>query len=170
MIIELGILFTIIILILIAIKWIKVYNYFRSLHDKVKRELANISIVIKQRQTMYQALARVTSNYTSHESDTQVNTATSRSVSSGMLDLTVEAYPDLKASEVQKSLMGKDSISSIESRIRSHTELHNITAQQYNMHLHRFPTNIVGKFHNFIELEYVSFGENTYNDIKIGEK
>ena len=119
---------------------------------------------------MYQALARVTSNYTTHESDTQVNTATNRSGKVGMLDLTVEAYPDLKASEVHKSLMGKDSISSIESRIRSHTDLHNIAVQQYNMHLHRFPTNIVGKFHNFIELKYVTFGENEYNNINIGEK
>ena len=147
--------------------WIKVYNHFKSLSVQIKRHLAEINVVLKQRILMYKALSDVASNYSEHEFDTQRDITDLRGNKADGIDVTFERYPNLKASEIHKSIVGKDSISNIEERIRQRIKNHNVAVQLYNVMVCKFPTNIIARIHRFESLAYFSFDDTEYDSIPV---
>jgi len=123
---------------------------------------------------IYNGLSAVVSNYSGHEFKTQRDVIKERNTTgdgsgSGLINAVYENYPNLKAEGIHQSIMGKDSISDIETRIRETIQKHNVTVQRYNSMLHKFPTSIIGHYHNLNELDYFSFDNVTYDNIDVFE-
>ena len=82
------------------------------------------------------------------------------------LNVIVEQYPDLKASELYVNL--QSSIESCENLIANARRTFNEKAKDYNQYLRRFPNNIVAKFGNFEKMPYFQASEGAQDapDVK----
>ena len=175
----LGILITVgIIVIIIAIvlfiasKWLKTYNTFKTLYVGEKHAMVEIKVALKQRVQIYNNLAQVIRNYSGHEHDTFLDTAKERGgIKDGSgLSVLFERYPELKANDMHETLMGNDSITEVEARVKNAIDKHNNGVNYYNTKLKTFPTSIVGNFYNFTELDYFSFDNAEYEELSMFEE
>jgi hypothetical protein len=64
----------------------------------------------------------------------------------------------LKAEALHKSILGKGSISKMESKLSKFRLEYNRVAQKYNKRVQIFPRNIVALFHGFKQLPYLTLG------------
>ena len=82
------------------------------------------------------------------------------------LNVIVEQYPDLKASELYVNL--QSSIESCENLIANARRSFNEKAQDFNQYLRRFPNNIVAGFGNFDKIPYFQASEGAQDapDVK----
>jgi len=69
-----------------------------------------------------------------------------------------EKYPKLKADKLHKSIMGRGSISKMESILRDFRLAYNRVVQKYNERVSIFPRNVVAWVHRFKQLDYLSLG------------
>ncbi len=176
--------------VLIIIKsWISIYNKFIYWKTKAERTFADIDVVMQQRFDMINALAEVAKKYSIHEYKTIKDTIEARSRWTKDKDLNTkvkkvqeaenetnlfkiqavfERYPRVKADRLYRSLMGRGSISKIESRLRYARLDYNRSVQRYNERLLRFPRKIVASAHGFKKLNYLEFaGQESYKPKEI---
>lgn len=162
---------------IITIKsWITTYNKFIYWVTKVERTFSDIDVVMQQRVDMVNSLAQVAKKYSIHEYKTIKDTIEARSRWTKDADLNsriktaqevennfikiqavFERYPNVKADELYRSLMGRGNISKIESRLRHARLGYNRAVQGYNERLRRFPRRIVASAHGFKKLDYLEF-------------
>ena len=71
--------------------------------------------------------------------------------------LTVEAYPELRTSEIVRELTS--SIRSLETELARHRYTYNNIVQEFNTKIDTVPSNLVAKIFGFDKLEYLEFGE-----------
>ena len=180
-----GLLILAIILFSLTKGWINIYNKFQYWINRAKRKFADIDVLMQQRIDMLPALAQVVKKYDIHEykvlkdviearskwtKDASVNekAQTINDIDNAFLKIQAvfEKYPQLKASELHKSVMGHGNISHMESKLRKFRLGYNRVVQKYNERLHRFPRNIVAWIHGFKEFDYLSLG----NEINQGKQ
>ena len=146
------------------------YLLFQTLRNREKQELAHIKLLLTQRLHLIKELATVTTDYKDHEYKTQHDVATARSKVGGSgINIVIEQPPKLEASELHKSLMGKDNISDIEQRIKDGIQTHNYTVLQHNRLLTTIMGLIVARKHNFTTLDLYTFDGINYDGIKVFE-
>lgn len=155
--------------VLILTKWIMIYNEFKTLAVTKNRQHAGIQVLLKQRILMYNSLGKTVTSYNKHEYGTQVDTIKQRGngLGGGFINAVVESYPKLESSDLHGSVLGEDSITDIEKRIRDDVTRHNWTCQQFNSMLNKFPTSVIGNYHKFEALEYFSFDNVAYDNVDI---
>ncbi len=165
--------------------WIVIYNKFQYWINRAKRKFADIDVLMQQRIDMLPALAQVIKKYDIHEykalkdviearsrwtKDASLNekAQTFKEVDNAFLKIQAvfERYPKLKADALHKSIMGRGSISRMESKLRNFRLAYNRVVQKYNERVNIFPRNIVAWVHRFKELEYLSLG----NQINQGDQ
>ena len=171
--ITVGIIVIIIVVVLsIASKWLKTYNSFKTMFEGEKNAMVEIKVALKQRVQIYNNLAQVIQNYSGHEHDTILDTIKERGgIKDGSgLSVLFEKYPELKANNMHETLMGNDSITEVETRVRNAIDKHNNGVNYYNTKVNTFPTNIVGNFYNFTELDYFSFDNAEYEELSMFEE
>lgn len=173
----LCVLFTIVFLIVTANIWIKIYNKLQYWYTRAQRHFADILIVLQQRYDNILALAQIADEYRVHEYATFKKVIEARSRWSG--DLTedterisdieynyskihalLEQYPELKANDLYKTIMGTDN--TLENRIRQFRVSFNYDAQRYNEITRIFPHNIIASVHNFREMYYLKLPPKLY--------
>ena len=77
------------------------------------------------------------------------------------LNVIVERYPDLKASELYLNL--QSSIESCENTIANARRNFNEKAKDFNQYLRRFPNNVIAGFGDFEKMPYFEASEGAQN-------
>ncbi len=164
---------------LIVFYVITIYNRFQSLYNGAEATLSQIQVALKKRLDMLEQLIENIRSYARFEKETLENITKMRSALSsreikdinkighesskllGNIMLTVEAYPDLKTSEVVKDLT--KAIKNVESELARHRYTYNNIVQEINTKVDTFPSNAIAGMFNFSKLDYLEFGEKVEN-------
>ena len=188
-----------VVLIYLAVEWIKIYNKFVYWKTRADRAFNDIDIVMQQRIDMLPALAQVAKKYSIHEYKTIENSIEARSrwmrehpnasaekksaaaqeIENNFIKIQAvfERYPKVKADKLYLTLMGSHgSITRVERKLRQFRLHYNKIAQDYNERVKRFPRSIVAKVHGFKSINYLTMGNEinqgpheAYNSKKLFE-
>lgn len=159
-----GIVFAVIavILIIAIVSWyIKTYNVFVALKNKVEEAWATIDVFLKKRYDLIPNLVETVKGYAKHESETLRSVIEARNIgmsannpqaamaaANGMsnslktfLQAVSEDYPDLKANANFLDLQNQ--LKSLEAELESARRYYNGVVKQFNTKRERFPDKIV---------------------------
>lgn len=154
------------IIAVIAIWLIAIYNGLVSLKNNRENAFADIDVQLKQRHDLIPQLLGAVKGYMEHERGTleAVTQARQKAVSaSGInekiraeqdltsalqgLNVQVEAYPDLKAS--QNFMQLQTEISDIENKLAAVRRFFNAATKELNIAVQKFPNNLVAGMFGF---------------------
>lgn len=159
----------IIILIIVGVLLLIVFGIYNSLvrlRNRVKNSWSQIDVQLKKRYDLVPNLIETVKGYMKHEKETftkitqlrsqamsatdmtmkaKANNELSRALSG--LNIAVENYPDLKAS--QNFLMLQEELAGIENKIAYARQFYNDSVMLYNNKIEMFPSNIFAGMFNF---------------------
>lgn len=154
------------VVILLVIYFISLYNRLVKYRNTRENAFADIDVQLKQRHDLIPQLVETVRGYMKHESDTliKVTQARNEALSAQSIDqkidaenklsaalsglkVTLEAYPDLKAS--QNFLQLQDEISDVENKLAAVRRYFNSATKEYNNAVETFPANIVSGMFGF---------------------
>ena len=143
-----------------------------SLDEMCKNALSQIEVQLNSRFDAVVALAKTAAQYAKHESETIIQTieargghtsaATPAGINAqsdllgqmlGRLNVVVEQYPELKASELY--LNAQEGQKEYEENVRVSRMVYNDTATKMNRLVRQWPSSIVASFLHFDEKEYL---------------
>jgi LemA protein len=155
--------FIIVILVLavIIVFWlISLYNRLVRLRNNRENAFADIDVQLRQRHDLIPQLVESVKGYMKHESTvlTDITNARANAMKAGTIDekivaenqlsgalrglqVAVEAYPDLKASQNFMQLQGE--ISDVENKLAASRRYFNSATKEYNVAVEVFPSNII---------------------------
>ena len=152
----------VVILVISIISWyIKTYNLFVALKNKVEEAWATIDVFLKKRYDLIPNLVETVKGYAKHESETLRSVIEARNIgvaannpqaamaaANGMsnslktfLQAVSEDYPDLKANANFLDLQNQ--LKSLEAELESARRYYNGVVKQFNTKRERFPDKIV---------------------------
>ncbi|MCX6302069.1 MAG: LemA family protein [Bacteroidia bacterium] len=154
-------------LIVLFVMWaISLYNRLVKLRNNREQAFADVDVQLKQRHDLIPQLVESVRGYMQHErgvlteiTEARANAMKATSINekiqaetrlSSALDglkVSVEAYPDLKAS--QNFLDLQNEISDIENKIAAARRFFNSATKELNVATEVFPSNIVATLFNF---------------------
>lgn len=156
---------------LLVVWGISTYNRLIQSKEMVKNAMGQIAAQVESRWDALSSLIDATKKYSKHESEVLENITKQRSginpssnvsdveADSAMfqdainrLNVVVENYPDLKASNIYENTM--DKIDSYENNVRNSRMIFNDTVTKYNRGILVFPASLLAKMFNFHEEEY----------------
>jgi LemA protein len=148
----------------------RLYNGLRQHAEGVKRAQSNLVGELRKRATLVNQLIDVCKGYGDHEKLTHLTVsapvggeadpaglarATSQAMSS--LNLVVDRFPELKANETYKMLMGQMHV--IEDSLQDKREALNLAVEAYNRYRGTFPAVLIAGQLGFPEAAYFSTDE-----------
>lgn len=159
-------------IIVILVVWgIGAYNNFVRSKEMVSNAMAQIATQVESRWDALTNLISATKQYQTHEHDTLTKIVESRSNVSRnssvsdvekddaafnralrSIDVVVEQYPNLKASDVYQSTM--NSVNTYENNVRQSRMVFNDTVTKYNRLIKTFPNSVIAGFTGFTPEEY----------------
>ncbi len=161
----------------LAIWGVSTYNRLIQSKEMVKNAMGQIATQIESRWDALSSLIDATKQYSKHESEVLENITKQRSGISPTsnpsdveadsdifqdvitkLNVVVENYPDLKASNIYENTM--DKIDSYENNVRNSRMIFNDTVTRYNRSILVFPASLIAKMFNFEEEEYFKSTES----------
>ena len=179
-------LLTVLILIaLILIICFSIYNSLIRVKNKVKNARSQIDVQLKKRYDLVPNLIQTVKGYMKHEktvleditkmrskaidtkdisSEMKINDKMSKAIS-GILNVAVENYPDLKASK--NFLMLQEELSGIENKIAYSRQYYNDAVMDYNNRIEMFPTNVFANLLNFKEEKFLETPAEQKKNIKV---
>ena len=168
-------------LIIIILLAVIVIGYFISaqrslvnLDELCKNALSQIEVQLNSRFDAVVALAKAAAQYAKHESETILETIQARGGNSGVaantpaainaqtdllsqmmgkLNVVVERYPELKASELYKET--QEGMKQYEEHVRMSRMIYNDTATKMNRMVRQWPSSIVASMLHFDQKEYL---------------
>lgn len=163
----------------VALVWfILTFNRFQVLKNGAVTGLGQIAVALKKRFDLISQLVDAVKAYAAFERGVFEKVTELRSIlqrpettkslsqanqdSRSLLDriaLTIESYPDLKASENVTRLM--TAITDVEDEIARLRYTYNNIVQDYNTRRDTFPSRIVARLSHFTALEYLQFEETS---------
>lgn len=172
-------------IVIIAGYFISIYNGLVVLKNNIKKSLANIDVLLKQRADELPKLVASVKGYMKHESKllTELTKARTQFMSaktlpqkaaadnmiSGALKslfAVAENYPNLKANENFLQLQGR--ISGIENELADRREFYNDSVNTFNIRIQSFPDMIVAGWLGYREPEPMfKASEGEKKDVKI---
>ena len=178
-------------IIAIIVLWIiALYNGLIKLNNRVKEAWSDIDVQLKRRHDLIPNLIASVKGYMKHEKtllenvtkartaamtaqESGDNTALAEAESTlggmlGKLQIAVEAYPDLKASNNVSALM--DELSDTENKIQASRRFYNGMVRDFNIKIESIPNNIIAgtlgfKKYDFFEVEDASERKNVKVDL-----
>ncbi len=160
---------TIIILVIaavIAIWLVSLYNKLIKLRNNRENSFADIDVQLRQRHDLIPQLVDAVKGYMKHESTVLTDVTNARAnalkatgisdkiaaenqLSSALrgLQVAVEAYPDLKASQNFMNL--QEEISDVENKLAAARRFFNSATKEYNNAVEVFPSNIIAGTFDF---------------------
>lgn len=164
------------IIVVFAIMLATSYNGLVSLNENVDGAWAQVENQLKRRADLIPSLLETVKGYASHEKEVieKISEARTRysgastpeeyeeaeaGLSSAMksLNIIVENYPDLKASENFRDFQAE--LSGTENRISTERMRYNEVVREYNKKIKRFPTKIIAGIFNFDQKQYFEINE-----------
>ncbi|MEX2350080.1 MAG: LemA family protein [Flavobacteriaceae bacterium] len=177
-----GILIFIGILVLLVIWVISIYNTLVSLRNHRENAFADIDVQLKQRHDLIPQLIGAVKGYMEHERGTleAVTNARTKAISAtGInekiaaeqeltsairgLNIQVEAYPDLKAS--QNFLQLQNEISDVENKLAAVRRFFNAATKELNIAVQKFPNTIFAGMFGFKTEPMFDLGEAQRADL-----
>ena len=168
-------------LIIIIVLAVIVIGYFIStqrslvnLDELCKNALSQIEVQLNSRFDAVVALAKAAAQYAKHESETILETIQARGGNSGVaantpaainaqtdllsqmmgkMNVVVERYPELKASDLYKET--QEGMKQYEENVRMSRMIYNDTATKMNRMVRQWPSSIVASMLHFDQKEYL---------------
>lgn len=173
---DIGVIILLSLVGIVVLYFIATYNRFVSLSNKAHNAFSNIDVMLKKRYDLIPNLVSAVKGYMKHEQETleKLTALRSQAMQSdkseekkidlnnkisqalGQVMVSMEAYPDLKASNNIMHL--QRSLTEIEEQLSASRRSYNMTVTQYNNALQMFPSNIIG---NMLSYENKTFFEAT---------
>ena len=169
------------VLIILIVLAVIVFGYFIStqrslvnLDELCKNALSQIEVQLNSRFDAVIALAKAAAQYASHESETIIQTIQARGGNGNApagtpaainqqsdllgqmmsrLNVVVEQYPDLKASDLYRE--AQEGMKQYEENVRMSRMIYNDTATKMNRMVRQWPSSIVAGMLNFGQKEYL---------------
>ncbi|MFU8787100.1 MAG: LemA family protein [Candidatus Izemoplasmataceae bacterium] len=170
--------------ILIIAFLIKNYNILVTLRNKVRNSWSQIDVQLKRRFDMIPNLVETVKGYAKHESGiftafAEARTMYTKSAQTGdvaqaakaeqglagalsRLVMVQEQYPELKANENFKELMGQ--LKDTEDKISYSRQFYNDTVMKLNTKIEMFPTNIVAGMFGFKQEPFFQIEDATQRE------
>lgn len=157
-----------IILAIILIFYVTTYNKFIRLENAVAEANSGIDIALLKRFDLISNLVETVRGYSKYESELLENITLIRSninthpeIADALIDkvktsinMTVEAYPTLKASDQYLNL--QKNLSNVEEHLQASRRLFNMNVKNYNNLVQTFPSSFIANVHNFEVFESFS--------------
>jgi LemA protein len=154
------------IIVLVIIIAISMYNRLVKLRNNREQAFADVDVQLKQRHDMIPQLVDTVRGYMGHErgvlteiTEARANAMRATTINEKIvaenrlttaldgLRISVEAYPDLKAS--QNFLDLQNEISDVENKIAAARRFFNSATKELNVSTETFPSNIIASMFNF---------------------
>jgi len=177
----------VVILVIVVFYTISIYNRLVALRHNVTEAWANIDVLLKQRHDELPQLIESCKQYMTHEKDTidavtKGREQSDRARATGdtaaigkseavlgtaltQLFARAEAYPDLKAVETFKNLMGR--ISVLQGSISDRREYFNDSVNLYNIRIEQFPDVMMARMGGFTPKELFKVPESDKEDVDV---
>lgn len=178
---PLYILIIIIIVILILISWyISISNQLNRCIVKIDESLSGIDVALTKRYDVLTKMIDVVKSYDKHEKETLFEVIKLRDNMSikerndanqamnenfKKINMVVENYPELKASENYKVL--QQSIVDVEEHLQAARRIYNANVSTYNQLLVSFPTSSIAKNKGMTKRDFFEADEEKRQDVKI---
>jgi len=152
--------------VLILLLFISTYNKLVKLRNNREQSFADIDVQLKQRHDLIPQLVDSVKGYMKHESEvlTRVTDARSHAMNANSIDdkiaaenqlsqalsglqISVEAYPDLKANQNFMNL--QEEISDVENKLAAARRFFNSATKEYNNAAEVFPSNLIAGMFGF---------------------
>lgn len=164
------------IILLLVLMLISLYNRLVRLRNNRQQAFADVDVHLKQRHDLIPQLVESVKGYMGHERGvlTAITEARSNAIKANTINdkieaenrlttaleglkVSVEAYPDLKASQNFMELQGE--ISDIENKIAAARRFFNSATRELNVATEVFPSNIIAGMFNFKREPMFELGE-----------
>lgn len=171
---ETWIIIGVIVLAILYNIWL--YNSLVKLEQNRENAFADIDVQLKQRQDLIPQLVNTVKGYMDHEQKVlqDVTEARNQARQAGNLEervegerkldgalrnlqVQVEAYPDLKASQNFQKL--QDEIADIENKVAASRRYFNSATKELNTAIYRFPSNMIAGMFGFHDKPMFDVGE-----------
>lgn len=178
---PLYILIAVAVIILIFIIWyISTSNKLNRAVVKIDEALSGIDVALTKRYDVLTKMIDVVKTYAKHEKETlfeviklrdnmsikEMNDA-NRAMDENFrkINVVVENYPELKASENYKML--QQSIIDVEEHLQAARRLYNSNVSLYNQLLVSFPTNTIAKNKDMVKKDFFEADEVAKENVKV---
>jgi LemA protein len=160
------VLFFLAIIVLVILMIVSLYNRLVRLRNNREQAFADVDVQLKQRHDLIPQLVDSVKGYMGHErgvltavTDARTNAMKATSINEKIdaenklttalegLKVSVEAYPDLKAS--QNFLELQNEISDVENKIAAARRFFNSATKELNVATELFPSNLIATLFNF---------------------
>jgi LemA protein len=134
-------------------QWAQVETQYQRRYDLIPNLVNAVKGMMKQEQTVFQAIADARTKYGSAQTvDAKAAAAGEVETALGRLIAIMENYPDLKSSQTVINLM--DELAGTENRISVERRRYNDLVRDYNTQIKTFPTNMLAGMFGFSEKAY----------------
>jgi LemA protein len=164
------------IVVILALFVMSTYNGLVRLRNNRENAFADIDVQLKQRHDLIPQLVEAVKGYMKHEGDTLIKLTQARSAAISAKDInqkieaenqlssalnglrvSVEAYPDLKASKNFMQL--QEEMADIENKLAAVRRYFNSATKEYNNAAETFPANLIAGMFNFKREKMFDVGE-----------
>lgn len=168
------------VIVILAICYICILNKLNKASIKVNESLSGIDVALTKRHDVIESMVEVVKGYAKHEKEVMFTTIEIRKnmplsekikVNKVMdknlnnVNIAVEKYPELKASENFKEL--QKTIADAEEHLQAARRCYNANVSIYNQLILSFPTNIVAKAKKMEEKCFFEAEENKKDNIQV---
>jgi len=134
-------------------QWAQVETQYQRRFDLIPNLVNTVKGMMKQEQTVFQAIADARTKYGSAPTvDAKAAAAGEVESALGRLIAVMENYPELKSSQNVTGLM--DELAGTENRISVERRRYNELVRDYNTQIKTFPTNMLAGMFGFTEKAY----------------
>ena len=164
-----------------AFWWISTSNRFKRMDIKISEALSGIEVALTKRFDMLTKLLDVARGYKQHETELfaeviklrkgmsvgELNQAAAKMDDmASSLRVVVEAYPELRSSDVFRALQA--GIRDAEEHLQAARRLYNSNVTAFNTAVKVFPSSIVAKSQNAVEREFFAAEKTKRGDVAMG--
>lgn len=171
-----GLIIILAIVVILVLIFISLYNRLVRLRNNRENAFADIDVQLRQRHDLIPQLVDAVKGYMTHEREllTEVTNARAQAMQAGTINekigaeerltralggiqVAVEAYPDLKAS--QNFMQLQEEISDIENKLAAARRFFNAATKELNIAVQVFPSNIIAGMFGFPKEPMFDLGE-----------
>lgn len=173
----------ILVLAVIFISWyISTFNAFRRMQVKINESESSIDVALTKRFDLLTKMFAATKGYMKHEKETLTEVVKMRQPGSSAsiqekqefanqltrgleaINVVVEQYPDLKASQTVLKL--QDTTAEVEENLQAARRVYNSNVSIYNQKIVVFPSNLVASWKHFEKRDFFEAEEAKRQDVK----
>ncbi len=172
-----------VVVVVIIISWvISTTNSFRRMQIKIDESESSIDVALTKRYDLLTKMFAATKGYMKHEKETLTEVVGMRQPGHGAsikekqefanqvtrgleaINVVVEQYPDLKAS--QNVLKLQDTTAEVEENLQASRRVYNSNVSVYNQKVVVFPSNIIANWKKFTKRDFFEADEVKRQDVK----